>query len=154
MGNKIIIFAVVVLILGGSLAYFAVTDDNVLPYTPQELSQRTIYIGGAPVKVEVADTQQEQSQGLGGRESLAPGHGMLFVFREDAKYGIWMENMQFPIDIIWIREDGVVVDIAERVAPETYPETFSPAEPVRYVLETRADFVSLHNIEVGDKVEL
>jgi len=86
---------------------------------------------------EVADTTAEREQGLSGRESV-PQDGMLFIFPEKGNYGFWMKDMLIPIDMIWIADDGTVVDVDRNVLPETYPKAFHPSEPVRYVLETEA----------------
>ena len=79
---------------------------------------------------------------------------MLFVFDANDYHGIWMKDMRFPIDIIWIAEDKTIVEITRNVAPETYPTIFKPPRPVRYVIETNPYFAESFSINVGDTVEL
>ncbi|MBI2096057.1 MAG: DUF192 domain-containing protein [Candidatus Taylorbacteria bacterium] len=98
----------------------------------------------------IADTPEERARGLGGLEKLREGEAMLFVFDEPAYHSIWMKDMNFSIDIIWLDENYRVVDIKERVAPETYPKIFTPRDEASYVLETKAGLVPEEGIKAGD----
>ena len=111
-----------------------------------------IQIGDATLRIEVADTDQKRVQGLSGRPSLAKNEGILFVFEEPGRYGFWMKDMNFSIDIIWIGQDKKVVEIMNTIAPETFPEVFYSKEFIQYVVETRAGFVKQNGIMVGDTV--
>jgi len=106
------------------------------------------------VVVEVADTEALREQGLSGRPNLPEGQGMLFVFDTDGVWGIWMKGMQFPIDIVWADASGTVVTVAVNIAPDTYPDSFYPTIPARYVLELQAGFTATHDIVVGSKIVL
>lgn len=111
-----------------------------------------VVIGGQTVKVMIADSEDERVKGLSGRRSLAANRGMLFIFDETGNYGIWMKDMRFPIDVIWINGNEVV-DIKADIAPETYPAVFTPQEPAQYVLEVNTGFSAEHGIEKGSSVE-
>lgn len=111
-----------------------------------------IMTGSVALKVSFATTSAQQAQGLSGVESLPDGAGMFFVFSESGRYSFWMKNMLIPIDIIWIDSSGVVVDITDNISPETYPTTFVPNKPIRYVLEVPAGYTSRAGIRIGDKV--
>lgn len=123
-------------------------------FAPIEQSQGIVEINGKTVRVEIAGTPSLRARGLGGHSSLLENEGMLFVFPVDGKYSFWMKDMLFPIDIVWIAADGHIVDIARNVSPETYPQTFEPSVPVRYVLELPAGYSDAHNVLVGDRVRL
>lgn len=125
---------------------------------PQQLVQKQIIVGQVAVRVEVVDTESLREQGLSGRPNLPEGRGMLFVFDADGQWGIWMKDMQFPIDIIFADAGGVVTTIYRSVSPDTYlqnpPQIFYPTAPARYVVELPAGFTAAHNIAVGSKVVL
>ncbi len=66
--------------------------------------------------VLVADSKEERIQGLSYREQI-PLDGMLFIFPSSKKYAFWMKGMSFPLDIIWINENGEVVGFKENALP-------------------------------------
>ena len=114
----------------------------------------SVQIHEQTVRVYVADTEEERQKGLGGFAGLESGQGMLFVFPADGEYGFWMKDMRFAIDIIWIAADKTVVDMAENVSPDTYPNVFSPSEPARFVLELPAGAAKAYGLSIGDKIGL
>lgn len=105
------------------------------------------------VQLEFARTPAEQAKGLGGRESLAWDHGMLFEYSEPRFVGFWMKDMRFDIDIVWIREQRIV-DLSHRVkhSPEGTGPTIRPRELVDSVLEVPAGFAQSHGWRIGDRV--
>lgn len=113
---------------------------------------KSITIQGARVVVDVADTEDARQKGLSGRQSLLDGRGLLMVFPSDVFPGIWVKDMRFPIDIIWIDSDWKVVQVTPDIAPATIPKIFYPDYYVRYILEVPADFADVHAIKPGDKV--
>ena len=135
-----------------------------LAWVGQKSAQSEVCREGAPrplfikerilVCASVADTVQSRAQGLSGRAGLAEGEGMLFVFPQDGKYGFWMKDMRFSIDILWLAADGKIVYIAENVSPDSFPQSFESDVPARYVLELPAGYTALHSIAVGDGVRL
>jgi uncharacterized membrane protein (UPF0127 family) len=111
-----------------------------------------LQIGNAFLKVEVAETNVAKAKGLSQRESLNEDGGMLFLFKEPGHYGIWMKDMNFPIDIIWVNEAKKIVEITPNVTPDTFPKTFYSKEPIQYVLEVQAGWAGEHSILKGDTV--
>lgn len=150
--GKALVAAATLLAFVAAFAIFLRTGDGLLSHTPAELSAASVYVGGTPVYVTIADTTDEHRRGFSGMSAPAPNEGMLFVFDRDDTYGIWMKDMLFPIDIMWISADQQIVDLRENVAPETYPEVFAPRTPARYVLEVPAGFIESYNIAIGDAV--
>ena len=139
------------------LAYFALTNsDWNLWGGKRELSkgQAIIRVKDFPVRVDVVVTASEQQRGLSGRERLEADEGMLFWGEKPELRGIWMKDMRFPIDILWLSGDGVVVDISRNALPESYPKVFYPRVPAVYVLELSANFTELHSVSAGDVVTL
>lgn len=115
----------------------------------------TIYVGSTAISVTVADEYDERLQGLGGTRSLGDFQGKLFIFDTDAKHGIWMKDMHYPIDIIWIDKHLNVVHIEENVSPSTYPtQIFAPPVDARFVLEVNAYLVRSVDIALGDRANI
>lgn len=106
------------------------------------------------ITARVVRSEQARERGLSGTEELAAGSGMLFVYDTQDKWGIWMRDMQYPIDIIWLDDEKRVVHIVHGAQPSSYPKTiFSPKKPAQYVLEVPAQTARNHAIRVGDSAE-
>lgn len=123
-------------------------------YTPITFNNiKYINIAGQNIKVDLAENDRTRERGLSGRQSLGKNEGMLFVFDRPDKHRFWMKDMNFPIDMIWIDENMKVVYIKKDSRPESYPETYGPDEPAKYVLEVLSGFSEKNNLKVGDEVE-
>ena len=103
--------------------------------------------------VEVADSEREREFGLMCRTTLAPDRGMLFDFgREQADAAFWMRNTLIPLDIIYIRKDGVVRSIARNARP--LDETPLPAGGAALgVLELAGGRAAEIGLRPGDRVD-
>ena len=104
--------------------------------------------------LEVSDNPLERQRGLSFRESLAIDAGMLFVFEKPDKHGIWMKDMNFPLDIIWLDENFKVVNFKKDVSPDTFPTAFTPSSPALYVIETNTGFVDRFSIKIGEILDV
>lgn len=104
--------------------------------------------------LEVSDDPLERQKGLSSRESLAIDAGMLFVFEKPDKHGIWMKDMNFSLDIIWLDENFKVVNFKKDVSPDTFPTAFTPTSPALYVIETNAGFIDQFSIKIGEILDV
>ncbi len=125
---------------------------TVIGYMVLAQKQPRLTMAGTVYDYEVATTPAEQQQGLSGRENLPANHAMLFVFSADGQDCFWMKDMHFPLDIIWLSSQKQVVTIKENALPSSYPESFCPNQPARYVVEANAGTVSKTGLKLGDKV--
>jgi uncharacterized membrane protein (UPF0127 family) len=105
----------------------------------------------ARIYLEVADTPQEREQGLMNRTSLAPDHGMLFVFEKPARYSFWMKNTLIPLDLLFIDSGLTIVDIKPNTTPLDLTPVTADSESL-YALEVNAGFCESHEIKEGDDV--
>lgn len=111
-------------------------------------------IGAVTVQASVAVTQFERQHGLSDTPWLPPDIVKLFIFDESDQWGIWMKDMQYLIDILWVDDEGVIVHIEQSVHPNTFPRVFRPDRPALYVIETVAGFTDQHDITTGTSVVL
>lgn len=113
--------------------------------------------GKARYYVDVVRDAVSQARGLSGRESLAEAEGMLFVFTQALPRSFWMNEMNFPLDLLWIRE-GKVIGISENIPHpaanngEIY--RMASPEPADMVLEINAGEVKRKGMAVGDFIRL
>jgi uncharacterized protein len=73
---------------------------------------------------------------------------MLFVYDRPSRQAFWMKDMKFPIDIIWLDEDGLKPCIPSLTCP-----TYSPDKEAQYVLETAVGFLKKHQLTIGTHVD-
>lgn len=104
--------------------------------------------------VAVATTPQEQEQGLSGKPRLASSTGMLFIFQKPVEKTFWMKNMNFPLDMIWIKA-GKIVRIDANLPPEgERPTMIYPSyQPIDMVLEINAGEAKQYDLKIGDKIK-
>ena len=87
---------------------------------------------------------------------MGDDEAMLFIFDAPGRYGFWMKDMNFPLDIIWINQNGIVVDIERNVTPETYNQkkTYINQSEASYVLEINAGMAAKFGLYLGSKVKI
>lgn len=103
---------------------------------------------------ELAESSEERKIGLSYRNSIGIDEGMLFVFKNDGFHSFWMKDMNFPLDIIWLDKEQTVIHIEQAVSPDSFPQSFSPQTPARYVLEVKANAVETLGIEIGTQLDI
>ncbi|OGG61033.1 hypothetical protein A3C87_01890 [Candidatus Kaiserbacteria bacterium RIFCSPHIGHO2_02_FULL_49_34] len=97
----------------------------------------TIRIADTSLCVEVVATEEKIIQGLSGRTEIG-ADGMLFSMPTTERHGFWMKDMHFSIDIVWINGSNTITEITYNLTPKTYPKSFHPQQPARFVLELPA----------------
>ena len=114
------------------------------------LNDRQIVVNNHKINVLVADTKDSRAKGLGGWNRLGKNQGMLFKYSGNGIYCVWMKDMKFALDLIWIDETWKIVDLTKNASPKSFPGTYMSSEPVRYVLEVPAGFANKNNLKIGD----
>ena len=103
--------------------------------------------------VELAVTPAEQERGLMFRKTMDDHVGMFFIFDRDEIRHFWMRNTLIPLDMIFIDNIYIVVDI-HRGAKPLDEKVISSRKPARYVLEVNAGKADKCRIKPGTKVKL
>lgn len=114
-----------------------------------------VEIGGETIKLEVAQTQRQQTIGLMYREELPNNRGMLFPMNPPRVPQFWMKNVKIPLDMIFVRE-GEVRAIAHSVPPcEKDPcPTYTPQVMIDQVIELRGGRAKELGLEIGDALKI
>lgn len=132
------------------LALLLVAATALYVLWPQIQPHASVRIGDGVFAARVAKTQEAREKGLSGTQSLRQEEAMLFVYDTDSKWSVWMKDMNYPIDIVWLNSKKEVVYIVKNAAPESYPyENFAPKQDARYILEFAAGTVDRKKIIVG-----
>jgi uncharacterized membrane protein (UPF0127 family) len=110
-----------------------------------------VRVGGVSVTAEVAATDGSRTRGLAGHRRLTAGEGMLFVFGGTRGHDFWMQGVDFPLDMIWIRGDRVA-GVTRQAPPEAQSgrRLFPSPGPIDRVLEVPGGWATRESVRAGD----
>ena len=103
-----------------------------------------------PLRVEIPRNSTEFELGLMFRESLDENSGMFFAFDEVGQKSFHMKDTKIPLDIAFIKEDGIIESI-KHLEPFTLLPVSSDGE-VLYALEVNRGWFAENNVNIGDKI--
>ena len=114
-----------------------------------------VKINGEIIKLEVANTREQQSLGLMYREELPPNRGMLFPLKPPRQPRFWMKNVEISLDMIFLSQ-GKVRAIAQEVPPctETPCPTYGTEAIIDQVIELQGGRAEELELEVGDSLTI
>lgn len=135
-----------------AIALLVVLVAGVLMVLSLNTRKWPITIGDKVIYARIADTDVSRMKGLSGTSQLGDSEGMLFIFDTPGRWGMWMKDMRYSLDMVWMDSNKNIVYIAENVSPSTYPKSFSPDSDALYVLELPAGFVAAHHVTRGQVV--
>ena len=97
--------------------------------------------------VEIADTDFLRRKGLSKRASLGRSEGMYF----DCKGPFWMKDVEFPLDLCYLDESGMVTEKVAMAKDKT-GSTLYPRKNMESIqaIELPAGYCSEHGIKIGD----
>lgn len=106
--------------------------------------------------VEVAADAASREHGLMNRTHLPRGHGMLFVFTDDAPRWFWMKNTLIPLDILFFDKNATLVSMQLNVPPCKHDPcpAYASNVPARYALELPGGSADRLHLETGDQMTL
>lgn len=110
---------------------------------------------GIEFPVEVVVTPDALRRGLSGRPSLPRGSGMLFVFGYGGSKSMWMKDMYFPLDIVWLDELFRIVHISYDNPPCGPNEcvTIPSYVPAAYAIELNAGDADMLRLYKGHTLQ-
>lgn len=111
-----------------------------------------------PVLLELANNSKDRQKGLMGREALAENAGMLFSYDNERspEQGFWMYKTLLPLDIAFMDNKGVIVNIRQ-MPPCTSSNSndcpvYHSGAPYWHAVEMNAGYFSSRKIETGDRL--
>lgn len=106
--------------------------------------------------VEIARTPPRRAKGLSTRERIEHD-GLLLVWDAPGRHPIWMAEMRFALDLVWLDASGRVVALLANVSPcDRQPcPLYEPPGTDRStaVLETPAGRATRYGITVGSSID-
>ena len=137
----------------GSIAAEATSDADRLN---QLFERSTLKIATPDARVHsfnvwLAADDQHRQLGLMYVRQLDDNAGMLFVYPEPFRIGMWMKNTFLSLDMLFVDSKGKVVQVAERTTPQSL-KTISATTPVLGVIELNAGTAERLRIRPGARV--
>lgn len=110
-----------------------------------------VQIGNKVYNLLVAITEEEKERGLMGIEELPDNEGMLFDYSDEpqAELSFWMKNVDIPLDIIFVNQEGTVISVKQGV-PNSEEYITENSEFISCVIELNAN----SGVKAGDKTDL
>ncbi len=99
----------------------------------------------------IAETAEQQQQGLMFVRDLPAARGMLFVANEPRVFSMWMKNTYIALDMVFIGADGKISSIAANTTPHSLAIVSSKV-PVGAILELKGGEAARRALHAGDKV--
>jgi uncharacterized protein len=115
-----------------------------------EMPVAQLRISGHVLTVEIAHTEAARTRGLMFRQSMDESRGMLFIFPQPGRHGMWMMNTDIPLSVAFVDEKGIILNIADMM-PRTATGHRSTAA-AKYAIEMNLGWFAARNVKPGDQV--
>jgi uncharacterized membrane protein (UPF0127 family) len=103
-------------------------------------------------QILLANTEELRIKGLSNKKELEKNKIILFIFEKPETIGIWMKDMLFNIDIVYVDENWNVINYFDNVSPSTYPNIFYSSSSAKYVIEMNSGERLESGIDKGVKL--
>ena len=104
---------------------------------------------------EIAESYSEKMRGLMYRPSLPDDRGMLFPFLFPGNRLIWMKNVNFPLDLIFVNRKLEIIWIKEAdIDRGIFNKIYWSHGFCKYIIETNKGFCKKFSIKKGDKIKI
>lgn len=109
--------------------------------------------GNHAFSVWIAADSRSRERGLMFVRDLPADRGMLFLFEFPQPLAFWMKNTYVSLDLVFIGEDGSVLNVAERAKPLSLDPIESAGDAVA-VLEVVGGTAQRIGLKAGDRISL
>jgi uncharacterized membrane protein (UPF0127 family) len=130
-----------------------------LVFIPQEIKNKqidfpegTIRIEDDVIKVEVAESRADKQRWLMFREERLPlNSAMILVYEKLDLYAMWLLNIEYNLDLIWINENGNIVYMVKDAEPcknalDAASCTYKNTKAAKYIIAAASGFIDEHDI--------
>jgi len=117
------------------------------------IASSTVYLtlGDGIFQAKLATDDSERSKGLSGVGELKQGNALLMIFPTASDWGIWMNDMKIPIDIVWLDSNQKVIYVVTDASPENSNDiVYKPKSAASYVLELPVGTVKEKSIKINN----
>lgn len=123
------------------------------PLLQQGSVQVTTATGRHDFSVWIAADPKSRERGLMYVREMPADRGMLFLFEFPQDVAFWMKDTVLSLDLVFIAEDGTVLNVAENARPFSLDPIGSDGEALA-VLEVLGGTAKKIGLKPGDRVSL
>jgi uncharacterized membrane protein (UPF0127 family) len=151
--RSVSLFTILTLLVAAACQAQEIDEAHLLDLDSFPKAQLDIHSGKDTHHFDIwlAETPQQQQQGLMFVRDLPAARGMLFVAKEPRVFDMWMRNTYIPLDMVFIAADGRISTIAENTTPHSRAIVSSKV-PVSAILELKGGEAARRALHAGDKV--
>jgi uncharacterized membrane protein (UPF0127 family) len=125
---------------------------------PEVLRMRTVKLpNGQEIRAEVEIDPIDMQKGMMFRDSLARGHGMLFIHQKPGLYPYWMYQVRIPLDMLWMDSSRRIVEISADTPPcktkASQCANYGGHQQAQFVLELGGGEAQRLGLHVGDTLD-
>jgi uncharacterized membrane protein (UPF0127 family) len=144
---------VVLALLATSACAAEITEANLMELDSFPKATLEIHSGKEThhFDIWIAETPEQQQQGLMFVRDLPAARGMLFVANEPRVFSMWMKNTYIPLDMVFIAADGKISSIAANTTPHSLAIVSSKVA-VGAILELKGGEAARRALHAGDRV--
>ncbi len=140
-----------------AVASYFVYSQFALSRKIESYSHKSVTIAGEKFTLLVANSDSEKRLGLSVINKLPHNYGMLFEAAPNT--GIWMKDMKYPIDIIWVDSEYKISYLVDSAQPSSYPEIIykNPSQSRAndaYIIEINSGEIKRLQLKLGDEIIL
>src|ERR671930_1453578 len=123
-----------------------------------EFARGKVLIDSDPINVEIAKSSAEKQRWLMFRhEKLPLSSAMILVYDKPDLYSMWLLNIEYNLDLIWLDESGHVVYIVRDASPcenalDPSSCTYKNTKVAKYVIAATSGFIDRHKITKESKM--
>jgi uncharacterized membrane protein (UPF0127 family) len=138
-----------------------------LVFLPQAIKNKqidfpkgTIRIDDDIIKVEIAESSADKQRWLMFREEKLPlDSAMILIYEKSDLYALWLLNIEYNLDLIWVNENGNIVYMVKDAAPcknalDSASCTFKNTKPAKYIIAATSGFIENHRITEKSKMTI
>ncbi|MCZ6667529.1 MAG: DUF192 domain-containing protein [Gammaproteobacteria bacterium] len=116
-----------------------------------DFDRTQLIINGVTYTLEIAKTSKQRQQGLMFRQQLEIREGMLFIYPQPGNHRIWMKNTRIPLSVIWLDENGVIIDVQILPPCDSDPcQSYGVSRVSKYIIELNS---RVGSISPGDRIK-
>jgi uncharacterized membrane protein (UPF0127 family) len=136
-----------------ALAAACAGTPALFPSLQQAKVQATTATGTHEFAVWIAADPKSRERGLMYVRDMPPDRGMLFVFEFPQPVAFWMKDTYLPLDLVFLAEDGTVLNVAANAKPLSLDPIESDGDALA-VLEVLGGTAKKIGLKAGNRLQL